>query len=57
MSLFFMENNATKKSTTPTPQPTQDDLDWMIRNIILPYQKAKKEKRDPCATSASTTSA
>lgn len=48
-----MRDTLTKKTTTPTPKPTQDDLDWMIRNIILPYQKAKKEKRDPCATTAS----
>lgn len=46
-----------KKDSRPTPKPTQDDLDWMIRNVILPYQKAEKEKRDPCATTTSTTSA
>ena len=42
-----------KKDSRPTPKPTQGDLDWMIRNVILPYQKAKKEKHDPCATTAS----
>ena len=41
------------RSERPTPKPTQDALAWMIRNVILPYQKAKKEKRDPCATTAS----
>lgn len=31
---------------TPTKKPDQRavDLDWMILNVILPYQKKKKEK-------------
>ena len=40
---------------TPTKKPDQKaaDLDWMILNVILPYQKQKKEKQ-ACATTAST---
>lgn len=43
-----MPETLTKKQTK---RPSNDDLDWMVRNVIIPYQKRKEAREWPTRTS------